>query len=378
MRFWLHCRSEGIAAARDVEILSARCANMLIVFCPNCRIPVRDERCPQCGAEMNPASAEESSSIEFSAADPAVSHPPSGDWKQEVRRRLEVHARKKGGVGEESGSEDEAVSSSDVSDQGAPGGESPAEGRIERPLVVRSDAGSSGARIVTFSEKASLSDLPVASGMWIGLEEAQAPEGHPEEFDPDAVSDRSREEDELDDEAPPGGADWGGEAMDDPEDAFPADSEEEPQIVWVSREIFLSRVLAGLVDFIWPAFAGGIFAYAAAYFMGHVFFTTVSAWIAAVVGGLLYVFGCTFFLTMAGQTPGMQLASLRLLHNESEEIPLWPALVRVVVLLPVTATLAGLLWGLFDPLGRCLHDRLSSTRVVIYAPPRHPSLSMLD
>lgn len=149
------------------------------------------------------------------------------------------------------------------------------------------------------------------------------------------------------------------------EEDFPDDAEDSAgEEEWVSREIFFSRFLAGLVDLLLPSFLGLAFSFAASQVLGFEYFSNSTIEIAAVLSLMFYLSSSIFFLALSGQTPGMHLTGLRLLHQDSEELPLGAIVLRVVVLLPTVATVIGLLWGPFDQWGRCLHDRVSQTRVV--------------
>ncbi|HSR51162.1 MAG TPA: RDD family protein [Acidobacteriota bacterium] len=149
-------------------------------------------------------------------------------------------------------------------------------------------------------------------------------------------------------------------------DDFPDEDLDEADNLWVPREIFISRALAGLVDLILAAFTGLLFAAGASRVLG---FSLLDPAALQIAGGMALVFlivSSVFFLRLASQTPGMHLAKLKALHQESPEIPTGAAVIRVLAFLPSLGLLfAGLLWGLFDPWARCLHDRLSQTRVVV-------------
>ena len=66
----------------------------------------------------------------------------------------------------------------------------------------------------------------------------------------------------------------------------------------------------------------------------------------------------------------MYFTRLRLVsENQQESVSLRAVALWVFLYPPVTVTLVGLLWGLIDPWRRCIHDRLSGTRVVSLVEP---------
>lgn len=209
---------------------------------------------------------------------------------------------------------------------------------IERSLDPTQASPASRQQIVTFTEKATPSRPPLEKGL-------QAPVWSASESAIPSDSFIQEEQALLED--------------DFPDDDLNPDEE----IERVSREIFLSRLLAGLVDVLLAAFFGLTFGWAASGLLGFDFFSPATVEIGAATGLFFYLAGSLFFLLLSGQTPGMHLTGLQLLYQESTDLPFMAALIRVIAILPVTVTVAGLLWGFFDPWGRCLHDRISQTRV---------------
>ncbi len=130
-----------------------------------------------------------------------------------------------------------------------------------------------------------------------------------------------------------------------------------------SREIFVSRVLAGLVDLLLAVALAIAGAAIASRMLNFSIVSRDSGILVVGLGLFFFVFSSIFLLLTSGQTIGMRLTRLRLVHV-STSLPASAVIVRVLAFLPVTATFVGLLWGLFDPWGRCLHDRVSQTRVV--------------
>ncbi len=132
----------------------------------------------------------------------------------------------------------------------------------------------------------------------------------------------------------------------------------------VSGEVLFSRLLAGSIDLLLPAFTGLLFTFAAASLLNFDFFSMASMNFILVFSFCFYLLNSLFFLLLAGQTPGMYLTDLQLLPEKPGEIGPWPILVRVLIFLPVLATGVGLLWSIFDSSRRCLHDLISGTCVL--------------
>ncbi|HSR69967.1 MAG TPA: RDD family protein [Acidobacteriota bacterium] len=225
---------------------------------------------------------------------------------------------------------------------------------LERALAPDRKKGGEEAQdrsIVTFQDRTDTQlsplDRPLQRGDW-------------ESDDPQSVSggflrDQSQEQG---DETP--------DSSDSPyRNDFPDEDLDEADELWVPREIFVSRFLAGLVDLILASFTGLVFAFGASRLLALDLLTRPALEIGGILGLIFFLVGSVFFLRLSGQTPGMQLTELRVLHQESPSVPTGAALIRVLAFLPSLGLLfAGLLWGLFDPWARCLHDRLSQTRVV--------------
>lgn len=132
----------------------------------------------------------------------------------------------------------------------------------------------------------------------------------------------------------------------------------------VSREILFSRLLAGIIDLMLPAVTGLLFAFSGAWFLNFDFFSNRSLHIGAAFGLSFFYLNSIFFLGVAGRTPGMFLTDLELVGEDFKEASPGALVLRTALFLPLAATGVGLLWSLFDPGCRCLHDLLSGTRVV--------------
>ena len=137
-----------------------------------------------------------------------------------------------------------------------------------------------------------------------------------------------------------------------------------PQEIPVSREILFSRLLAGIVDILIPVLLGALFTFTASQILQFNFFSTNSIWFGASFATGFYFLNSLFFLVLTGQTPGMYLTYLQLVGEKSEEVATFSLLVRTTCFLPVAVTILGLVAAIFDPWHRCLHDRISGTRVI--------------
>lgn len=132
----------------------------------------------------------------------------------------------------------------------------------------------------------------------------------------------------------------------------------------VSKEILFSRVLAGILDLLLPVATAVVFVFAACWFLNRDFFAASAtySWLLLALG--FYFFNSLYFFWTAGRTPGMSVTDLQLSGQDSEEPPFASVVIRIVLFLPVLATLVGLILALFDSECRALHDRLSGTKVV--------------
>jgi uncharacterized RDD family membrane protein YckC len=134
-----------------------------------------------------------------------------------------------------------------------------------------------------------------------------------------------------------------------------------------SREklILLSRTLAGLVDWVIVFLCTSAFILAADVFSGIDVIDAVSLISYAVLFLATYFVYSIFFLVTTNQTIGMMITELRLAALDGRRPPASHILARVAAYLPACLGLGlGLIWGCFDRENRCLHDRLSATRVV--------------
>ena len=135
-------------------------------------------------------------------------------------------------------------------------------------------------------------------------------------------------------------------------------------------EILLSRILSAILDLSLAVMIGFSFCFLASWVLGLDFFSLESFRLGVVCTVGIYLFTSFFFLLGTGQTPGMYFTRLRLVsEKEQKSMSIWAVALWIFLYPPVTLTLVGLLWGLVDPWRRCVHDRLSGTRVVSLVDP---------
>jgi len=136
------------------------------------------------------------------------------------------------------------------------------------------------------------------------------------------------------------------------------------------REILLSRILAAILDLSLAALIGFSFCILSSWALILDFFSLAIVRLGVICTVGFYLFNSFFFLLGAGQTPGMYFTRLRLVNEKPEEsVSMWAVALWIFLYPPVTVTLVGLLWGFIDPWRRCVHDRLSGTRVVSLGEP---------
>jgi uncharacterized RDD family membrane protein YckC len=129
--------------------------------------------------------------------------------------------------------------------------------------------------------------------------------------------------------------------------------------------ILLSRTLSGFVDLLIVGLCTGAFLVSADFFSEIDMIDNVSKiWYSALLLAT-YLLYSTFFLGTANQTIGMMIKDLRVV-GENGKRPKMNQILRLsaAYLVSILAAGSGLLWACFDHEHRCLHDRLSRTRVV--------------
>jgi uncharacterized RDD family membrane protein YckC len=133
--------------------------------------------------------------------------------------------------------------------------------------------------------------------------------------------------------------------------------------------IFISRTFSGLVDLLIIVLAGSSFIFAVDIIEGIEIFDTVSLlYYFALLTATFFVYSI-YFLLMASQTIGMMITDLRVVGSTAKRPTMVQLLARCGTYLVALLGLGlGLVWGCFDRQNRCLHDRLSGTRVIRILP----------
>ncbi len=350
------------------------------MLCPRCQVPVTEGQCPSCGIVWDPEYGSEpmadteptvGGTIAFEVVEAASRSTASStaDWRKELRRRLEEHSGKtqqdpeaEDDAAVDSSSREEPPEADPPPEPDTPGSGDAASKLFDyqlkrppgrRPLpnpVRRKEDKDEPAR----KSKARPAQRPVAR------EEAAASKRPklPGETLPRPLQRK------LDLESP--GALQIARGL--PRDTPPAAGQArpaEPRAAAPSREVLLSRFLAGIIDVTVPLALGMSFALVAAWRIGFDFFAFGSLRMALLLSLGFYLFNSIFFLLLSGQTPGMYAAQLRLIDPEGrDDIPATSIVLRVILFLPSCLTVVGLLWSIFDPERRCLHDVLSGSNVV--------------
>jgi uncharacterized RDD family membrane protein YckC len=131
------------------------------------------------------------------------------------------------------------------------------------------------------------------------------------------------------------------------------------------RLMLVSRTLSGLVDLIVVTVCTGGCIITADVISGISIFDWKSLIVYSLLLAAMFFSYSVFFLGTASQTIGMMLTNLKVV-SEAESRPGVRQLFGrcFAYLLSLSLFGLGLLWGLWDRKGQCLHDRLSHTRVV--------------
>ena len=360
------------------------------MLCPRCQVPVHEGQCPSCGIVWDPEYGSEAPSdtellpdsdspseggpiaLEVLDSKPGRAGAQSSDWRRELRRRLEQRS----GQSKE-GAEPETESVQSEARDTPPGEVSPSESdplaggdvasrlfdyQLKRPLPSRTLPNP----IRPKEDKVDAprkSSRPASPPRPVSREGAGA-KGRPRAPLPDSIPKPLQRRLNLDSKVSKGPAEAGaGEA-----DLPPAQEQDPPMpppTVEVSREILLSRFLAGIIDVTVPLALGMSFALVAAWRIGFDFFALGSLRMALLFSLGFYLFNSLFFLLLAGQTPGMYAAQLGLRDVERRaDVPSVSIVLRVLLFLPSCMTVIGLLWSVFDSERRCLHDIWSGSIVV--------------
>ncbi len=132
----------------------------------------------------------------------------------------------------------------------------------------------------------------------------------------------------------------------------------------VSREILVSRLLALIIDLVSAMVCGSVFAFVAASTVGAPFPSPQTIQLGLSCAAVVFFLSCVLFLFSYGQTPGMMWTDLHLV-SEGQKDPRFQSVLIRTLMLPVSlVSILGFLWALVDPQCRCWHDRVSGTAVV--------------
>lgn len=348
------------------------------MLCPRCQVPVKEGQCPSCGivwdseyGSETPTVVESSvgGPITFEVLDPKprpTASTATADWRKELRRRLDQRS----GKGGESPDEEQEAVTTDSSETAASGAsveeESPRQGdaasklfdyQLKRPAKARPLVNPVRPKEETTrrQKKPALREHSLSG-------EGSADKDRSSSLPSDSVSGPLQRKLKLE----VGGSFQGTEeaskrAPEVSRDSGPVPADRPAP----SREILLSRFLAGIIDVTVPLALGMSFALVAAWRIDFDFFAYSSLRMALLFSLGFYFFNSIFFLLLSGQTPGMYAAQLSLADPEGrDDVLVSSILLRVVLFLPSCLSIVGLVWSIFDPERRCLHDILSGSVVI--------------
>lgn len=359
--------------------------------CPRCQVELDDDQCPKCNWSIQPVKEtkeeiepenppQEARSetigfpIEFVTSQTA---PAVGDWRNELKKKLEQHYRKGGDTSEELDLEsapkerksykpskqksapgkktNKKQISPDATDAGAAAeGEtaSAAGGEVVRQLFrykLGDVAPSPERRIVTFErESKSPEKKPVKKSL-------EKPVIRP------PLKARSAN--------PPSGPQQGKLSLEQISKSIqkrtpPQEPVAKTEPVRLSKEVLLSRVLALIVDLVVAVVSGSLFAFIASTLVGSPFPSPETIQLALGCGVVFFFMNAILFQSATGQTPGMMWTDLKLVGEDEDQVRLRSVLIRTVALPISILTVLGLLWAFADSRCRCWHDRLSGSYVV--------------
>ncbi|HUV13444.1 MAG TPA: RDD family protein [Acidobacteriota bacterium] len=133
----------------------------------------------------------------------------------------------------------------------------------------------------------------------------------------------------------------------------------------LSREILFSRFLAGIIDLTLPLGLALIFTLATARVLVFDLFETHTVTLILAFAATFFFFNSMFFLLSSGRTPGMYFTDLELRNADgTQQVTPSLVLLRVLFFVPTVLSVFGLIWAVFDPSRRCLHDHLSGTQIM--------------
>ena len=144
----------------------------------------------------------------------------------------------------------------------------------------------------------------------------------------------------------------------------PAQAARKPEI-YEDKLILLSRTLAGLIDMIVISICASACILAADFFSGIAVIDAISLIDYGLLFLLTYFLYSIYFLGTTNQTVGMMITELRVVGQNAGRPSIGQILMRCsTFLVSVLGAGIGLFWGCFDRESKCLHDRISGTRIV--------------
>jgi len=133
----------------------------------------------------------------------------------------------------------------------------------------------------------------------------------------------------------------------------------------VDKLILLTRTFSGLIDLVLVVMLASALVFAVDIIEGIEVFDTVSLLHCLALFVTTFLVYSAFFLATANQTIGMMITDLRVTSEGGSRPDLGQVFLRSLsYLLALGLAGAGLAAGFLDPQARCLHDRLSGTRVI--------------
>lgn len=323
------------------------------MYCPRCQIELSGDRCSSCGFEIihlqdssqqgaTAASPQPAIELDSGSQPAAIRQSVASDWRSHIKRKLSEHTEKKqelnrsyGKAKRRNGSDQkvEMVGSERplfdyrLSESTQKRSKRTAVRLVKKTGVSRAIAEKPVIRPPVRSHRTSRSQLPKQRALTLEVPLA-----------PPAISSPVREEE-----------------ISTPE-------------VGISHEVIFSRLLAGMIDLLLPFLIAFIFTFSASQILNFDFFSANSVRLGALFSLCFFFLNSFFFLILSGQTPGMYLTDLQLVGEESKNVSFPSLALRILLFLPVAVTVLGLLWGVFDPWCRCVHDRASKTRIIPITP----------
>ena len=316
------------------------------MVCARCSTPLLNGRCPKCRSEDAATRGTFRAVIPYQFSSRSESAEQASEWKQEILQKLDRHKRKSARTPSEKPASRETDAEPvrrplEASESRRPGvnpGSAPASSAFHYRMSGRNSA--PGERILTYRPEGRVAARekpvirPVVKTGGRALDKRQGR----------LRLDRPRVE----------------------KSRTPRSQPEQPERIekTVFPEILFSRMLSGLIDVVTAVMAGGSTVLVASLATGTGVMSETLLRDTLMTAGVFFLFSSTFLLYLSGQTLGMLATELSLVAEDQKRLRLSDIVLRVLSFLAVTASLAGLLWALFDRRQLCWHDYLSKTRVV--------------